>query len=256
MSIATFNYKRAYIWELPVRLFHWVTALSIPILAITGLLIANPPAISRNVEATNTYLFGIIRAVHFITAYIFMGFLFFRSYWSFVGNKFASWKTFFPYTKKGLKNMIYIAKVDVLLQKDKDHKLSNISIGHNYLAAFAYFIMYNLFLFQIITGLALMSDTATWFLPQMFVFLKSWFGGDIALRYWHHLFTWIFIAFAVIHIYLVLYHDYIEARGETSAMISGYKFVRSERISETDEDIIEKASGQMWDGINEEEISK
>jgi hypothetical protein len=25
-----------------------------------------------------------------------------------------------PYTKKGLKNMIYVAKVDVLLQKDKD----------------------------------------------------------------------------------------------------------------------------------------
>ena len=252
MSLATYNYKRAYVWELPVRLFHWVTAVSIPVLAITGLIIANPPAIDRNVEATNTYLFGIVRAVHFITAYIFMAFLFFRSYWSFFGNKFASWRTFFPYTKKGLKNMIYVAKVDVLLQKDKEHKLSNISIGHNYLAAFTYFIMYNLFLFQIVTGFALMSDTASWFLPQMFGFLKSWFGGDIGLRYWHHLFTWIFIGFAIIHVYLVLYHDYIEARGEASAMISGYKFVRSERIKETEEEIIEKAAGQMWDGNGEE----
>ena len=248
MSLITYNYKRAYVWELPVRLFHWVTAISIPVLAITGFIIANPPAISSNAEASNSYLFGIVRVIHFITAYIFMAFLLFRSYWSLVGNKFANWRTFFPYTRKGLLNMIYVAKVDVLLMKDKQHKLTNISIGHNYLAAFSYFIMYNLFLFQIITGLALMSDTATWFLPHMFVFIKSWFGGDIALRYWHHLFTWVFIAFSVIHVYLVLYHDYLEARGEASAMISGYKFVRSERLKETEEEILEKAAKQMWEG--------
>jgi len=40
--------------------------------------------------------------------------------------------------------------------------------------------------------------------------------------------------FAIVHIYLVFFHDWLEGLGETSAMVSGYKFVRKERVK-TDE---------------------
>ncbi len=72
--------------------------------------------------------------------------------------------------------------------------------------------------------------------------------SDITMRYIHHVFTWVFLAFIIVHVYLVLYHDYLEARGEASAMISGYKFVRSQRIKETEEELISKATEQMWNG--------
>ena len=118
------------------------------------------------------------------------------------------------------------------MMKDKSHNLSNISIGHNSLAAFSYFIMAILFIIQVITGLALIADNSAWWFPKMFHWVVPLFGGDTATRYVHHLFTWFFMVFVVIHVYLVLFHDYVEARGEASAMVSGFKFVRSERFKE------------------------
>ncbi|MFK5890621.1 MAG: Ni/Fe-hydrogenase, b-type cytochrome subunit [Flavobacteriaceae bacterium] len=242
----TFNYKRIYVWEMPVRFFHWITALSITILVITGFIIANPPAINANVEATNSYWFGYVRAIHFITAYILIANVIFRVYWSFVGNQFANWRNFIPYTKKGIHNILHVLKVDIFLMKDKENKLYNISIGHNYLAAFSYFIMALFFILQVMTGLALIADSSSWFLPHMFKWVSTMFGGDITTRYIHHILTWLFMAFVVIHVYLVIFHDYVEARGEASAMISGFKFVRSERLKEDESEIIAKAEKITW----------
>ncbi len=246
MAILTHNYKRVYVWEIPVRFFHWVTVFSTTILIITGFVIADPPAISSNVEPVYSYWFGYIRFIHFATAYILIAVLIFRIYWAFVGNQFSNWRNFIPYTKKGIKNILYVFRVDILLMRDKEHKLSNISIGHNYLAAFSYFIMVLIFIFQAITGLALMSDSSSWWFPKMTHWIVSLMGGDIAVRYVHHLMTWIFMTFIVIHVYLVLYHDYTEARGEASSMISGFKFIRSERVKESESEIIKKAEKITW----------
>ena len=257
MAVTTFNFKRVYVWELPVRFFHWITVLSITVLAITGFIIANPPAINQNIEATNSFWFGYVRAIHFIAAYVFFANLIFRLYWGFfAGNQFANWRNFLPYTKKGLSNIFHVLKVDIFLMKDKEEKLHNISIGHNSLAAFSYFIIIILLTFQIITGLAMLSDTSSWFLPHMFKWVSNMLGGDIPTRYIHHILTWVFIAFVIIHVYLVLYHDYVEARGETSAMISGYKFIRSERIKKSEQEIIDETRAQMWQGKDVEDQVK
>jgi len=205
MKIATYNYKRVYVWELAVRFFHWLTVLSLTVLVITGFIIANPPSLNLNVEATNSFWFGYIRLIHFAFAYILIANLVFRIYWAFAGNQFANWRNFIPYTKKHWQNIFYVLKVDIFLQKDKEHKLENISVGHNALAAFSYFIMTLFFLLQVITGLALISDTSGWWFPKMFHWVITLFGGDISTRYFHHILTWIFMAFVVIHVYLVLY---------------------------------------------------
>ena len=56
----------------------------------------------------------------------------------------------------------------------------------------------------------------------------------------HHTSMWLFIFFAMVHIYLVFYHDWLEGRGEVSSMFGGYKFVSEKRvkksIKETDEE--------------------
>ena len=244
----TFNYKRVYVWEKPVRLFHWVTVFSTTILIITGLIIANPPAININVEASNSFWFGYVRAIHFITAYILIANVIFRIYWAFAGNQFANWRNFIPYSKKGIANIIHVLKVDIFLRKDKENKLYNISIGHNYLAAFSYFIMTLFFVLQIMTGLALIADTSNWWLPDMFKWVSNMLGGDIPTRYLHHISTWLFMVFIIIHVYLVLFHDYVEARGEASSMISGFKFIRAERVNEDESEIIEKAEKITWKG--------
>ena len=48
------------------------------------------------------------------------------------------------------------------------------------------------------------------------------------VRQVHHILMWGFIIFAVVHVYLVFYHDYIERRGVTSSMIGGWKFIEED----------------------------
>lgn len=247
----TFNFKRVYVWELPVRIFHWVMVLSMIFLVITGFIIASPPAISNSTEPVFLGGFAFVRKIHFISAYILIANVIFRLYWSIVGNEFANWRNFFPYTKKGLKNIIYVLKVDILLMEDKKHKLSNISIGHNYLASLSYSIMMILFLIQAASGLALFSDNSRWWFPKMFGWITASFG-DISVRYFHHISTWVFLAFIIVHVYLVMYHDYLEARGEASAMISGNKFIRTERIKLSEKEVVSTVKEQMWSGGDKE----
>jgi len=227
----TFNFKRVYVWQLPVRVFHWVNALAITLLVITGFIIAYPPAILSNVEATNSYWFGTVKVIHFISAYIFIASIAMRFYWAFVGNRFARWKAYNPFSKRARQNFAYVLKIDVFLLQDKEEKLSNISIGHNAVAALAYMIFFLLFLIMIFTGFGLYQDLSTWWVPKMFAWVPSFLGGDAPTRLIHHLTMWLIILIAFIHVYLVLYHEWLEGRGEVSSMFSGYKFVRRKRIN-------------------------
>ena len=41
-------------------------------------------------------------------------------------------------------------------------------------------------------------------------------GGEMAVRQWHHAMLWFYVLFTMVHVYLVVYHDYVEGRGTTS----------------------------------------
>lgn len=224
------NFKRVYVWELPVRIFHWLNVLSLFVLIVTGFIIANPPALLSSAEATNLHTFGIIRFLHFTAAYIFFFVMILRVYWAFMGNRFASWRAFWPFTKKNWNNFWHVMKIDVLLMNEKEEDVTKISIGHNSVATLSYIVMFILALVQIFTGFALYADLSEWWLPKMFTWVTPLFGGDFMVRNIHHAAMWLFIFFAMVHVYLVFYHDWLEGRGEVSSMFGGYKFVTDERI--------------------------
>jgi len=219
-----------YVWELPVRFYHWVNALCIVILCVTGFIIANPPAILSGTEATFVFWFGKVRFIHFIAAFIFLFNFMFRIYWGFVGNRFSSWKNFIPYRKEQFLEIFEVIKVDILQLKKKPIE----SIGHNALASIIYFGMFLAFLLQCLTGFGLYAPMSKAFLPKMFSWVIPLLGGDLQVRFIHHILMWFFIIFAIVHVYLVFYHDYIERRGVTSSMIGGWKFVEEEMVSEED----------------------
>jgi Ni/Fe-hydrogenase 1 B-type cytochrome subunit len=230
----TINFKRVYVWELPVRIFHWINALSITVLAVTGFIIANPPAILSSAEASEIYWFGTVRMIHFISAYIFFFNMILRVYWSFFGNKFSSWRSFWP-NKKMLHNFWHVLKVDILLRNEKHPDIKDISVGHNSVAAVSYVALFVLGLVQVFTGFGLYASNAGWWLPKLFTWVVPLFGGDFMVRTIHHISTWVFILFVLIHVYLVFYHDWLEGRGEVSSMFGGYKYVCNERIHDDEE---------------------
>ncbi len=242
----TRTYRRVYIWELPVRIFHWVNAFAVTALVATGLIMANPPAIMSNAEASEIYWFGTVRFIHFTAAYIFFFTMILRLYWAFMGNKFASWKAVWPISKKAWRNFLNVVKVDLFLANEKDPNAKNVSIGHNSAAGFSYIVMFLLALVQVFTGFGLYSSMSGWWLPDMFGWVPAFFGGEFMVRTIHHSATWLFILFVLVHVYLVFYHDWLEGRGEVSAMFSGYKFVREERIVQEEADeVIEEPTPEL-----------
>jgi Ni/Fe-hydrogenase 1 B-type cytochrome subunit len=72
----------------------------------------------------------------------------------------------------------------------------------------------------------LYSSMSNSFIPRMFTWIVPLIGGEMGVRYWHHLFLWFFVTFIVVHIYLAFYHDYIEGRGTISSIVGGWKFDR------------------------------
>ncbi len=217
-------YRRVYVWQLPVRFYHWLNALCVAVLIVTGYLIGNPLAISYSTEAYQQYWFGTVRFVHFVAAFIFFFNFMVRIYWGFVGNAYARWENFIPFRKAQWREILEVLKVDVLQAKIK----GMISIGHNALAGFTYFLSFLAFLFQSLTGFALYSSMSDSFFPRLFAWIVPLMGGDFAVRQWHHMFMWFFVVFIIIHMYLVFYHDYIEGRGTTSSMVGGWKFERED----------------------------
>ena len=67
----THTLKEEYVWQLPVRFYHWINALCIVVLACTGYLIGRPVAITSGAEASFGYWFGTVRFIHFVTAFVF-----------------------------------------------------------------------------------------------------------------------------------------------------------------------------------------
>ena len=80
--------KSVYVYEAPVRIWHWINALSITVLAVTGYFIGKPLPTMPG-EASDHFLMGYIRFAHFAAGYLFAVGLLGRIYWAFVGNHHA-----------------------------------------------------------------------------------------------------------------------------------------------------------------------
>lgn len=216
--------ERVYVWEIPVRFYHWINALAVGTLAVTGYLIGSPLAVQRATEAYTSYWFGTVRFIHFLAAFFFFFNFLFRIYWGFAGNKHADWKNFLPFRKDQVKEMGDVLKVDIFQSSNRPLP----SVGHNSLAGLTYFLTFLAFLFQSVTGFGMYAAMSSSWLPQLFAWIVPLMGGDFAVRQWHHMMMWFFIIFSMVHVYLVFYHDYVEGRGITSSMVGGWKFIERE----------------------------
>ena len=64
------NVVSHYVFEAPVRIWHWLTVLCMAVLMVTGYFIGKPlPSVSG--EATYLFYMGYIRLIHFSAGMIF-----------------------------------------------------------------------------------------------------------------------------------------------------------------------------------------
>jgi Ni/Fe-hydrogenase 1 B-type cytochrome subunit len=216
---------RVYVWDLPVRLTHWLIALSIFVLAFTGYYIGHPFLVVSG-EARFHFVMGTMKAIHFYTAIVFVAAVLARILWMFLGNEWARWSQFVPTTRQRWVDVWNTFTFYLFLRRESPR-----AVGHNALAGAAYTAVFALYLVMIATGLALYSANADIGSPgRAFGFLAPLFGGLQSARWIHHVCMWLLLGFFVHHLASAVMMSQTERAGTVESIFSGVKFVRPEEL--------------------------
>lgn len=215
------SYKAVYVYEVPVRLWHWINALSITVLAVTGYFIGSPLPTQPG-EASANFLMGYIRFFHFAAAYVFaVGFVA-RIYWAFVGNHHARQLFRFPFWNGHWWREVWTEARWYLFLEARPKKY----VGHNPLAQLAMFWAIGVgSAFMIVTGFALYGEGAqagSW-QDRLFGWVIPLFGQSQDVHTWHHMGMWVIILFVIVHIYAAVREDIMSRQSIISTMVSGVR---------------------------------
>jgi Ni/Fe-hydrogenase 1 B-type cytochrome subunit len=208
---------RVYAWEFPVRFTHWINVLCILTLSVTGFYIGAP---FIHAYSSKQYIMGWMRFIHFTAAYVFLMSVIIRLYWAFAGNRYASWKIWFPFSSDRWRDLVNAVKFYLLISRKPPY-----AVGHTALAGLTYLIVFLLFIFEIVSGFALYSQAHS---GALWTLLGGWLLGIMhvqTIRLFHHLVMYVLLVFAVLHVYIAWHLDTVEKNGLMGSIFGGYKFV-------------------------------
>lgn len=220
---ASGEYEWVYLWERPLRLMHWLAALCLVLLVVTGLYIGRPYFMTTG-EAANHFLMGWFRFIHFTSAAVLVMTAIIRFYWLFMGNRFERWAALFPVRGRDWRNLIRMARFYLLIDTERAPKY----LGHNPLQQLSYTAIYGCAAIMVLTGFALYGQAD----PGGLIYTSTYWvntllGGAQVTRFVHHVVTWMFVIFIPIHVYLSIRADHLERTGVISSIVSGGRFVPS-----------------------------
>ncbi|MGQ7035007.1 Ni/Fe-hydrogenase, b-type cytochrome subunit, partial [Escherichia coli] len=164
------NVVSHYVFEAPVRIWHWLTVLCMAVLMVTGYFIGKPlPSVSG--EATYLFYMGYIRLIHFSAGMVFTVVLLMRIYWAFVGNRYSRELFIVPVWRKSWwQGVWYEIRWYLFLAKRP-----SADIGHNPIAQAAMFGYFLMSVFMIITGFALYSEHSQYAIFAPFRYVVEFF---------------------------------------------------------------------------------
>lgn len=216
-----------YVWQLPVRIAHWLIFFTIIALSFTGYYMHNPFIISR---ARTTYMMGTMRYIHIISGYVLLAAFMMRLYFFVAGNYWASWRFFLPTDRQRLKTFREMLKYYTFVRREPVR-----DVGHNALAGLTYSVIFFLLSLEIISGLVLYSQVRG---PGLARNLFGWVAGIVDIQYlrlFHFLGMFVFIAFATHHVYSAILVSIEERNGLLESMFSGFKFVQDYELREQEQ---------------------
>jgi Ni/Fe-hydrogenase b-type cytochrome subunit len=226
----TGNYRWVQLWGIPLRVMHWAAAISIVVLAVTGLYIGKPYFMTSG-EASSHFLMGWMRLLHFIAAGILIMTAIVRIYWLFAGNRYERWTALIPWHPRDIRNFFRQARAYLLVRPEDAPRY----LGHNPLQQLSYTGLYALALLQAITGFALYGQYDS---SSIFFRLLNWIGplmgGMPNVRFVHHVLTWAFIIYIPIHVYMSIRADVLDRNSTISSIVSGGRMVRADEEFEDD----------------------
>ncbi len=202
-----------------IRIFHWLRFLAIMILLISGFYIAWP--FLMDPKSTDVLIQGWMRFSHLIFGFIFSCITISRNY-LFLFSKDKS-------ERRSLLDALSIdrwrSQIKAYVFLGKPDEKSGL-YGPLQLVTYASF--YSCSLIMVLTGLALYSRVYHEGLGQLLYAPASWLtyicGGLANVRNIHHWFTWVFIVFLIVHVYMVIWTGIRFKKAAVDAIISGYDY--------------------------------
>lgn len=218
-----------YVYEVPVRIWHWVNALAIVVLMVTGYFIGSPPPSMQIAEATHQFVFGYIRFAHFAAGMILTVFFLGRIYWAFAGNQHAKQLFYVPFWRGSYWREVLVEIRWYLFLEREPRKY----VGHNPLAQLAMFCFFTLGVtFMTVTGMALYAEGAGQgsIYDRLFGWVIPLLGGNsMVLHTYHHLGMYWILIFMIVHIYVAIREDIMSRQSIVSTMISGHRTFKDDR---------------------------
>ena len=191
--------QRKYIWPGPLRLGHWIMAIAVIGLLVSGWLLQNV-----------AHYFQVALDYHYILAYALCFGLAIRLYLLARSSpSAASWHDLVPDTQN-LKKALAMVRFYVSLGRTPLPSW----YAHSPLWAPIYLLVFVILLLQIITGFLMASGQHTLL---------------INLYTLHNVNTSIIAAFTVLHVISVFLHDLKSGSSDISAMIHGYRIFTVEK---------------------------
>lgn len=213
---------KLYVWEVPVRISHWVLVASILVLTVTGFYIANPFLIRPSGPIMTD-----VRTIHLLAAVALLVAALIRTTWLLIGNRFARWSAFIPTNRRQFTEIFRQAGYYAFLRSEIPKVL-----GHNQLAASAYLMLFGLLVVEVLTGFVLYGVLGIEPAQTLFAWVRELVGLQ-TIRLLHHLAMWGILAIATFHVYSCILVDHVEKNGLTSSIVSGYKFPTREEVIES-----------------------
>lgn len=214
------EHRWVYLWHWPIRAMHWFAAISIIALSVTGFYIGRPYFMATSSQSSFTLQW--VRLAHFLFAGVFVMTALVRMYWLFIGNRFERFPALFPVRPRDWSNLVKMVKYYLMIHPERAPRY----MGHNPLQQMFYTLTYGVAFMMILTGFIMFGQAnPDGIMMHTVGRLAPLLGGMQMVRVIHHVLTWYFPTFLMLHLYLAIRADLLERSGTMSSMVSGGRFV-------------------------------
>jgi len=206
-----------------VRIWHWLNALAVVVLVITGYFIGVPPP-SAIGDTSSLYVMGWIRFLHLAFGYIF-ALLSIMRLWLVFAEGGISHQLFLPaiWRKVWLDGFLRQIRWNLLLGGPLRY------VGLNPLANIAMLFMFVIpGAIILLTGFAMYAEVTGHDSWQYYLFgwLTMLFGNSLDLHVFHRMSMWVMVWFSMAHIYIAVREDILSRQTVISTMLSGERQFR------------------------------
>lgn len=201
---------------LSIRIFHWITVISVLLLSVSGFYITSP--FSKNIFTK----MDAARFVHFTFMWILVAMFVFRIYLAFAGK----YGRHIMFSWQDLKKVPALFKYNLFLSNKEPDYTTKYNVGQK----IVYSSWVLLIIVQIITGFIL------YYPGQMYKGALD-MGGFMMIRLIHNAVFWYFACTITLHVYL----EFAEGGKTFMAMITGYTStdVHPESVSDEGLDLVD-----------------